>query len=350
MKLKIALALMSLTVLVNCGKQGLSQQAYTDTATSVETPAPTPELTEGASDMTDVNKPVTSTNNDGGVLGAIGNFFSGLFGGGSNNNGSNGGNVVGEVIKCGVLPNLLKFGVSYFTGGNVLIGNIVGNVANSLLKCGADNTLLSLIPQGSSDPQQLMDFLGQILQKKDAGQNIISLIETLKNPKDVSGLINVLNALVQKTNGDSKLRDVLNLFIMFQASNGNLNDSCGSMNPMACQVFNAINALREQYQLPNLQFSATCSAAAQDHSVDMAVNQFLSHFSSNGDAVKERLNKLGIGAPWAELIVKGSQLKAQDALNMWLSSESQRAKLLSTVFSSVGVGYSNGYFTVCFNK
>lgn len=336
---------MSLTVLVNCGKQGSTSSAV-DTATSIEAPAP--EATEGASDMTDPNnKPNTSTGGKKNVLTTIGNFLGGLFGATDTNNN---GNVADEVVKCGVLPNLLKFGVSYFTGGNVLVGNIVGNVANSLLKCGANSDLISLIPQGSSNPQQLMTFLGQLLEKKEAGQNIISLIQTLKNPKDVSGLINVLNALVQKTNGDSKLRDVMNLLIMFQASNGDINKSCGTMNPMACQVFNAINSLREQYQLPALQFSATCSAAAQNHSVDMAVNQFLSHLSSNGEAVKERLNKLGIGAPWAELIVKGSQLKAQDALDMWLSSDSQRAKLLSTVFSSVGVGYSNGYFTVCFNK
>jgi uncharacterized protein YkwD len=355
MKLKIAVLLVSVLALTNCGKNsqgsiaaaGLTAQSGTGSVQDDNSVASAPETVDSASDtyvasVPADNKPATSSGGNN-ILNSIGSFFSGLFGG------PQGSNPVGNAVACGVLPSILNLGVSYFTGGNVIVGGLVSNVANSLLKCGSSTSLAGLIPSGASANDTVFNILSQVLKMKDAGQDFTSILTAIKNPQDIAGMLNILTTLVDKTK-NPQLQDVLQMVTLVQAMNGHAGNNCGSMTDMECRVFNVINGLRNQSGLPSLLPGDACTQAAQSHAQDMSLNSLLSHFGSNGLDVKTRLNQLGIQSPWAELIVKGSTLTAEGAVNAWMSSEGQKKNILSNLFTSTGVGYSNGYFTTCFSK
>lgn len=352
MKIKLVVLLFTLSAVINCapGKhdQSIVGQSTPVASTVPETPviSNSPSTVDAESDTTGATPATPAKTN---VIGnAISNFFGGLFG--TKTDTPTG--AIGHAVGCGVLPSILNFGVSYLTGGNVIVGSIVSQVANGLLKCSSTAEvadLASLIPAGASGKDIIFNVISQVLKMNEGGQDILSVINTIKNPKDITGIINILTQLKDKT-GDSKILDVLNMFVMMSASQGNLGDSCANMDAKSCQVFNVINLIRSQAKLPALKAGLTCIKEAQAHSKDMALNQLLSNLSSLGLTTKERMAQLGIGSPWAEIVVKGSSLTAEDAVNIWMGSDGHRKNILSNLFGSVGVGYVNGYFTTCFSK
>jgi uncharacterized protein YkwD len=356
MKLKIVVLMFSVLALANCGKNGQASGVLAaETPSAQDTTGSqgsssnnySAQVADSASDTTVLPvTPVATTPVSTGktnIFSSIGSFFSGIFGGQS------GSNPTGNAVACGVLPTILNLGSSFLTGGNVIVGGLVSNVANSLLKCGSSTSLVSLLPNGSSGSDQVFNILSQVLQLKDANKDFTSILTAVKNPQDIAGMINVLSTLTQKT-GNSQLQDVLQIVTLVQAMNGQAGNHCGSMNSMECSVFNVINTVRNQNGLPALVAGEVCTKAAQLHADDMSANNFLSHLSSNGLDVKTRLNALGIQSPWAELIVRGTSLDAEGAVSAWMSAEGQKKNILSNLFTSIGVGYADGYFTTCFSK
>ncbi len=271
--------------------------------------------------------------------GFLGNLFGGLFGGGGVSSGG----------TCGTLSSILSIGASFLTGGNPILGMIVPQIANSLLKCGSSSSLTNLIPQGSSDNQQVFALISQIMQAQNQGKDPFALLNGIKNPNDLSSIIGIVSQLVGQTGGNTELQGILSLLTNFQGQFGSSIGQCGNMNAMACQVFQIINQVRGENGLNALVPSVGCILAAQSHSKDMFENSIFTHVSSNGTTAQQRFAQFGLKAA-AENIVKGDALSAKKAVEMWMSSQSHKSNILNAAFSGAGVGYINGYFTQCFTK
>ncbi|MBY0384728.1 CAP domain-containing protein [bacterium] len=287
-------------------------------------------------DVTSNNLPVDASDVPNELLKLINepakeSFLSGLFGG-------NG---------CGLLSSLLSLGASYLSGGNPLVGSLVSNLAGSLLKCGSSSSLVNLIPGGSSQSDQLFALLSQVLNVVGKGKDPTALLNAIKNPQDLNGLLNIVTTLTQQSK-NPELVKILALVQNFQSTYQNSVGTCGTMNPVACQMFNLMNLVRQQNGLKPLVPNMNCTAAAQSHSKDMLTNAILSHLSSNGMTAKERLSQFGINGAWAENIIKGSSLSPEQALQMLLNSDGHKKNILNPLFTSGGIGFINGYFTQCF--
>ena len=120
-----------------------------------------------------------------------------------------------------------------------------------------------------------------------------------------------------------------------------------------------INAARTSNNLPALTPNDKLSAAAQNHSQDMACNNFLQHAGWNGSTPDSRIAAAGYAASIARENIYGQPPQyggnAQAAVDWWMSDPIHRDAILNSQVKDIGVGYASysrsdliGYFTVDF--
>lgn len=122
------------------------------------------------------------------------------------------------------------------------------------------------------------------------------------------------------------------------------------------EVAALINKARTQAGLPALSINAQLTAAAQNHSIDMACFSLLSHTGSDGSSIYERLVAAGYTPRrWLEVIYASGY--PQDAFDWWMNHAEHRAAILDARVSEMGVGYAyvadsayGGYYTVDFGS
>lgn len=117
----------------------------------------------------------------------------------------------------------------------------------------------------------------------------------------------------------------------------------------------AINNHRQTSGLAPLAVSASLSAAAAYHSVDMAANGYLSHTMLDGTSVSQNMMNFGYqGGAFGENIAAGMD-SAAVAFQTWQNSYDHNANMLNGQFGAIGIGraYSSGsphgwYWTTIF--
>ena len=104
------------------------------------------------------------------------------------------------------------------------------------------------------------------------------------------------------------------------------------MDQLRAQVIFRINQQRVMYGAAQIPANSNLSDQCQSWSESMAQSGVLSHsnYSYGG-----------------EIIASGAYT-AEQAVQLWMNSPSHREILLSTSYTMIGAGYSNGYWTVQF--
>ncbi len=346
--LKYIVCALSIAGLMGCSAQSMESAASDQQKSLAENMSDTPVISVEDTPI-DANTPVVSTSNNLPVEAAdVPNLLLNLMNPAQQQSGGFLGGLLGG-NGCGILNTLLSVGASYLTGGNPFVGNLVSGLASSLFKCGASSPLAGLVPGGASSKDHLFQLLSQVMNVTTQGQDPTALLNALKNPQDLSGLLSIVTSLTNQSQSPELIKIlsvVQNFQTQFQGSIG----ACGSMNAKACQMFQILNLVRQQNGLASLIPNSNCTAAAQAHSKDMLSNNLLSHLSSDGTTAKERLAKFGVNGAWAENIIRGNSLSSQQALEMLLGSAGHKKNILNPLFTSGGIGFINGYFTQCFTK
>jgi uncharacterized protein YkwD len=104
-----------------------------------------------------------------------------------------------------------------------------------------------------------------------------------------------------------------------------------------------VNALRHQYGLASLRFSAKLAAAAHAHSVEMARRGYFSHDSANGSSFDRRIVRyypLRGTRYWSvgeNLLWSSPDVDAAGALDMWMGSPEHRKILLTGRWREIGL-------------
>lgn len=123
------------------------------------------------------------------------------------------------------------------------------------------------------------------------------------------------------------------------------------------ETINAINAYREQNNLPDYSVNTRLTRAAQAHANDMACNKLFGHTGSDKSTPQTRVWASGYEASSVTENVYGSYppLSGEGVVSWWINDETDRRhnqNLLSTVYTEIGVGYSFfdnfGYYVVVF--
>lgn len=116
------------------------------------------------------------------------------------------------------------------------------------------------------------------------------------------------------------------------------------------QIFHMTNVIRSQYGQPELEWEDKASEVAYLHSADMAQNNYFSHYTQNGDGLKDRLQAKDVFFQSAGENIAAQYPDAQAALHGWLNSEGHREALLKEDFTHLGAGVYRYHYTQNFLK
>jgi len=110
----------------------------------------------------------------------------------------------------------------------------------------------------------------------------------------------------------------------------------------AIELLTRINAARVAQGLPPYALSEKLTAAAQTHSKDMAATGRVDRAGLDGSTPKSRILAAGYGqwtiGPVVDEAIYGGTGGAQGAFDWWMSTEADKARLLSARFREVGIG------------
>lgn len=116
-----------------------------------------------------------------------------------------------------------------------------------------------------------------------------------------------------------------------------------SLSALEQGVLAGINAFRTQHHLVPLRLSDTLSAAAREHSQQMASDGYFAHESADGSPFWQRIQHLYPSSAWRywsvgeNLLWSSPDVDAQGALQLWIASPEHRANLLAARWRDVGI-------------
>ena len=107
----------------------------------------------------------------------------------------------------------------------------------------------------------------------------------------------------------------------------------------AAEVFRLVNIERVNAGQWELFYNDQLASAAQEHSIDMACNQFLSHYGSDGSTVYDRIVNAGYFYSYAGENVAWGYVTPADVVAGWMASQAHRDAILNWRYGEAGVGY-----------
>jgi uncharacterized protein YkwD len=119
--------------------------------------------------------------------------------------------------------------------------------------------------------------------------------------------------------------------------------SRAALSPLESGVLVDINAFRRAHHLVPLRLSPNLTAAAREHSQEMARDGYFAHDSANGAAFWKRIQQFyssGIWSYWSvgeNLLWSSPDVTPAKALQMWLASPEHRANLMNPRWREIGV-------------
>jgi len=122
----------------------------------------------------------------------------------------------------------------------------------------------------------------------------------------------------------------------------------GSMTQTELSTAKLINQMRQKNGLAPLKIDANLSVNARIKSNDMKVNRYFSHNSPTYGTPFQMMKRLGIAYKSAGENIAMGYTSARAVVQAWMNSQSHRDNILSTKYTSMGIGYVDGYWTQWF--
>ncbi|MGP4040418.1 CAP domain-containing protein [Gracilibacillus sp. D59] len=111
------------------------------------------------------------------------------------------------------------------------------------------------------------------------------------------------------------------------------------------QVFDLTNEVRAIHELDTLTWDDQAADAAKAHSKDMFEDNYFSHYSLNGDGLKERLLAANANYLSAGENIAAHYIDAPAVIHGWLNSKGHREALLKEEYTHLGVGVFQSFYT-----
>jgi uncharacterized protein YkwD len=116
-----------------------------------------------------------------------------------------------------------------------------------------------------------------------------------------------------------------------------------ALTPLESGVLVDINTFRRAHDLQPLRLNARLSAAAHEHTAQMAEDGYFAHESADGSAFWQRIQSFYPSSTWAywsvgeNLLWSSPDVTPERALQMWLASPDHRANLMNPRWREIGV-------------
>lgn len=114
---------------------------------------------------------------------------------------------------------------------------------------------------------------------------------------------------------------------------------------MERQIFELTNIYRERHGLEPLNNDYWLSILAQNHSKDMAIENYFSHESPSAGNLSERLKSFEIEHKKAGENIAANYVDAIEAVHGWLNSPAHRSVLLDSDATDIGTGAYGKFYT-----
>jgi uncharacterized protein YkwD len=111
------------------------------------------------------------------------------------------------------------------------------------------------------------------------------------------------------------------------------------------QLLDLVNAERCALDLVPLVFNDQLNTAATVHSLDMIVNAFFSHMSSDGSSPMDRALAAGYPGTYVGENIAMGYSSPQDVFNGWMNSDGHRTNILRPEYREMGLSYSMTHST-----
>ena len=122
------------------------------------------------------------------------------------------------------------------------------------------------------------------------------------------------------------------------SGSGSDSNETPTLSGYASEVFSLLNSERNSNGQTALKYSSAAAEIAQKKADDMAANKYFSHTSPTYGSAFDMLKAAGVTYSSAgENIAKGQRSPAA-VMNSWMNSSGHRANILSSSYSSVGIG------------
>lgn len=133
-------------------------------------------------------------------------------------------------------------------------------------------------------------------------------------------------------------------------------DCAVERNPeIEAEILRLFNEVRAQHGLPEYTVVEVLSEVARNHSLDMACNNFIEHYGSNGLLYTGRLQAASVPYQTATENIYSGNGGPGGAFKWWMNSQIHRDAILASKFTEIGIGYVKRapnkyqeYFTVVF--
>ncbi len=118
----------------------------------------------------------------------------------------------------------------------------------------------------------------------------------------------------------------------------------GKLDRSERRVIRLVNRIRTRHGLRRLKASHPLAEAAVEHTGDMLRRDFLSHASSDGTAMGDRVRRYTGAKHWVgeNIAAIPGRATARKAVQMWMASPPHRAVLMSPAGRRIGVGKRRG--------
>jgi uncharacterized protein YkwD len=116
-----------------------------------------------------------------------------------------------------------------------------------------------------------------------------------------------------------------------------------ALSPLESGVLVDINTFRRAHNLTPLHLNAKLSAAAREHTQQMAQDGYFAHESADGSAFWKRIQAFYASGPWGywsvgeNLLWSSPDVTPRRALSMWLKSPEHRANLMNPRWREIGI-------------
>jgi uncharacterized protein YkwD len=133
------------------------------------------------------------------------------------------------------------------------------------------------------------------------------------------------------------------LWVVASPAGAAADQPAAAMQSLEQAVLANINALRRQHGLAPLRLSPALSAAARQHSNEMADRGYFSHDSANGSSFDRRIASfypMGGRRYWSvgeNLLWSSPDVDAKGALDMWFNSPGHRKNMLTARWREIGL-------------
>ena len=125
-------------------------------------------------------------------------------------------------------------------------------------------------------------------------------------------------------------------------------EDTSAISQLELDAMKLVNEERQSNGLEPLTISQELTAKARIKSQDMKEQGYFSHNSPTYGSPFEMMKQLGISYRSAAENIAMGYRTAEAVVNAWMNSPSHRENILSTRYTSMGIGHTDGYWTQWF--